>query len=275
MRLLRGFFYLLVLIVCAYFGLAYYVDYQLARKDFSSAYNDCHKVWTARGLYGGQTQQNSIKSIGRAFDRGALGVEVDIHYDVEIKDYIVSHSRPYRLKNGRILPLGELFDAVGAGRYFWLDFKKLRRLDQAQALEAVQRLIDISQVHGVKSRIYVEGANPTNLSYFNNAGFHTIFDTHPAPDNHFLSPFMITVYKIVYYFGDYTVMGIEYGEFDNPIYGANTRARLGNIPVFLYHLPVDQTLVDEMLRIDAVRAFIVGNNQSVDFHDKNNCPAGS
>ena len=73
MRLLRGFFYLLVLIVIAYFGLAYYVDYQLARKDFSSAYNDCHKVWTARGLYGGQTQQNSIKSIGRAFDQGCDG----------------------------------------------------------------------------------------------------------------------------------------------------------------------------------------------------------
>lgn len=272
--ILRSLFYLIALLVVVYFALSFYVDYQLPKKDFSSAYHDCRKVWTARGLYGDGIDQNSIQSIGKAFDEGAMGVEVDIHYDVELKDYIVSHDYPYNKKNGRILPLSELFDAIGAGHYFWLDFKKIRHLDHDQALQAVARLQEISKNNQVNERIYVEGENPTNLTIFNNAGFHTIFDTHPLPESiPVLSSFAITIYKMVFYFGNYTVMGMEYGELNDPVYGPKTRAQLGNIPVFLYHLPVDERLVDEMLTLKNVRAFIVGNNQSVNFYDRDACAA--
>ena len=271
MRLLRYFFYFVLLLVGSYFLLAFYVDYQLDKQAFADAYDDCHKVWTARGLYGDGVDQNSIESIAEAFAEGAMGVEVDIHYDVDLQDYIVSHDYPYNKKNGKILPLSDLFDATGDGHYFWLDFKKLRRLSHEQALQAVDRLKAISQRNNLHQRIYVEGENPTNLALFRKAGFHTIFDTHPAPDDHFLSAFMITVYKIFFYFGDHTVMGIEYGDLVNPVYGPNTRQRLGNVPVFLYHLPVDEALIDEMLALPAVRAFIVGNNQSVNFHSRNAC----
>ena len=270
--ILRGFFYFLMLLVVIYFSLSFYVDYQLPKKDFSSAYNDCRKIWTARGLYGDGIDQNSIQSIGKAFDEGAMGVEVDIHYDVKLKDYIVSHDYPYNKKNGRILPLSELFDAIGAGHYFWLDYKNLRSLSYEQALEAVARLKTISQNNQVDERIYVEGENPTNLTHFNNAGFHTIFDTHPLPESFpVLATFAITIYKIVFYFGDYTVMGMEYGDLADPVYGPKTREQLRNIPVFLYHLPVSEPLVEEMLTLKNVRAFIVGNNQSVNFYDKDAC----
>jgi hypothetical protein len=271
MFFLKVVFYLIVILVITYFAVAYYVDVQLAKKYFPDAYNDCRKVWTARGIYGEGVDENSIQSIGHAFSEGAMGVEVDIFYDVEMRDYIVSHNFPYQLKNGKILPLSELFDAVGDGHYFWLDFKKLRRLTNQQANEAVQRLKEISAKNGLSERIYVEGENPTNLAHFRKAGFHTIFDTHPEPDNSFFEPFMITVYKMFYYFGDHTVMGMEYGDIDNPVFGPNTRRRLGDIPVFLYHVPVDEALLDELLSIKSVRAFIVGNNQSVNFHYKNAC----
>jgi len=271
MLILQIIFVFLISLTLIYFIVGYYVDYQLSKKDFSDAYHDCRKIWTARGIYGEGIDENSIQSIGHAFDEGAMGVEVDVFYDVELNDYIVSHNYPYQLKNGKILPLSELLDAVGKDHYFWLDFKKLRRLSHEQALQAVQRLKDISQNNDVHERIYVEGENPANLSLFRKAGFHTIFDTHPAPASSFIAPLMITLYKAFYYFGNHTVMGMEYGALDNPVYAGKTRKSLGCLPVFLYHVPVDEPLLDELLQIEAVRAFIVGNNQSVNFHHKNAC----
>ncbi|MBT7044157.1 MAG: hypothetical protein HN977_02095, partial [Gammaproteobacteria bacterium] len=111
---------------------------QLAKKDFSDSYNGCHKVWTARGLYGNGIDQNSIESIGAAFDIGAEGVEVDVRYDKKMQDFIVSHDYPYNKKNGKILKLSELFDALGDNHYFWLDYKKLRHLNEEQTQQAIQ-----------------------------------------------------------------------------------------------------------------------------------------
>jgi len=271
LRIVRVFVYFIVALLLSIYALEFYVDRQLRSKDYSTAYDDCHKVWTARGLYGEGIDQNSIQSIGRAFAQGAQGVEVDVRYDVAQQDYIVSHDYPYRTKNGKILPLSELFDALGDDHYFWLDFKALRHLSEEQAMQAIQRLKDISSRNGLSERIYVEGENPTNLLLFRKAGFHTIFDTHPEPESVFISGLMIAVYKIFYYFGDHTVMGMEYGELNDPVYGEKTRQQLGNIPVFLYHLPAEEALVDSLIPIPQVRAFIVGNNLSVDFHHKNNC----
>ncbi len=245
-----------------------YIDYRLARTTFSAGYDDNRKIWSARGIYGDGVDENSIQSIGHAFSEGALGVEVDVFYDVKMNDYIVSHNYPYELKNGKILPLSELFEALGDDHYFWLDFKKLRRLKGAEVTAAVQRLKAISKRNNLHQRIYVEGEAPTNLIVFRRAGFHTIFDTHPATDNCLFAGFMISIYKMFYYFGNHTVMGMEYGELGNPVYGKKSRKRLGRIPVFLYHVPVDEDLVDELLSIHSVKAFIVGNNQSVNFHHK-------
>ncbi len=274
--LFKSLLLLALLLTVAYFAVGFYVENRLQDKDYSDAYNDCRKIWSARGLYGDGVAQNSIESISAAFDAGAQGVEVDIRYDKKQGDYIVSHDYPYNLKNGRLLTLKELFDTLGArypGRYYWLDFKGIRHLGEHRAA-AIQRLLDISSGNGVRDYIYVEGEAPQALAPFRDAGFHTIFDTHPAPERMgFLSAFMIGFYKMVYYFGDFTVMGMEYGELGDPVYGPKTRERLGSLPVFLYHVPVDDALVDELLPLPAARAMIIGNNQSVDFHHRDACGA--
>lgn len=271
MMLLQILALVIVIPVLFIYLLGKYVDVKLKAKDLADVYNDCHKVWTARGIYGEGIDENSIESIGHAFSEGALGVEVDVFFDVAMNDYIVSHNFPYQLKNGRILRLKELFDALGDEHYFWLDFKKLRRLSKPEALQAVQRLQQISQKNNLHQRIYVEGETPINLAHFRKAGFHTIFDTHPEVSGTLLAAIMITLYKIFYYFGDHSVMGMEYGSLEHPVYGKETRQRLGRLPVFLYHVPVDESLVNELLDIEAVRAFIVGNNQSVNFYHLNAC----
>ncbi len=284
MRILKFLFTLLagliLLLTLAYFIVGAWVDERLQQQDFSAAYNDCRKVWTARGLYGDGVPQNSIESIAAAFEAGAQGVEVDIRYDKQKGDYIVSHDYPYNLKNGRLLTLKELFDALGArypGRYYWLDYKGIRHLGDHEP-RAVQRLLEITRDNGVRDFIYVEGEAPLALAAFRDAGFHSILDTHPLPENSYprLAAFMFGIYKMVYYFGGFTVMGMEYGEKGDPVYGPRARERLGRLPVFLYHVPVDPALVKQLLPLPAVRAMIVGNNQSVNLHDLNACeqPAG-
>ena len=276
MRLLRIIFYFILLLVIVYFGMVFYVDMQLAKKDFSDSYNGCHKVWTARGLYGNGIDQNSIESIGAAFEQGAEGVEVDVRYDKKMQDFIVSHDYPYNKKNGKILKLSELFDAVGDNHFFWLDYKKLRHLNEEQTQQAIQRLFDISQKNNLKDRIYIENEAPINLFQYRKSGLHTIFDTSPVPESmSFVSALMINLYKMFFYFGNHSVMAMNYGELDDPIYGEHTRERLKNVPVFLYHLPVDEALVDELMALKNVRAFIVGNNQSINFHNKNSCDKNS
>ncbi len=272
MRILKFFFYFFLLLVVIYFALVFYVDRQLGKKDFSDSYNDCHKVWSARGIYRTFKEQNSIESIRAAFEQGAMGVEVDVRYDVELKDFVVSHDYPYNLKNGKILTLAELFEAVGDDHYFWLDYKKLRFLNDEQTQQAIQRLFDISQKNNLTQRIYVENEAPKNLFKYRKAGLHTIFDTSPVPESmSFLSAFMINVYKMFFYFGDHSVMAMNYGALDDPVFGAKTRLRLKNVPVFLYHLPVDESLIDEMLAVKSVRAFIVGDSVSVNYFHKNSC----
>jgi hypothetical protein len=270
-RVLRFFYGVLLLLLMIFIGINKYVDRQLLTTNFANAYNECNKIWSSRGLYGGDIEQNSMKSFSHAFEQGASGVEVDIFYNVSLNDFIVSHDFPYNKKEGKILLLSAVFDTLGDDHYFWLDFKKLRKLSREQIVTAIQRLNDISLRNRLKERIYIEGENPSKLSLFKDAGFYTLFDTHPEAFGSLMAPVVVNIFKTIFYFGNYTVMGMEYGTTKDPVYNLKTRQRLGNIPVFLYHVPVEDIVIDELLAMAPVRAFIVGNGQSVNYHHKNNC----
>ncbi len=247
-----------------------YVNRQLAKASFT-AVDDCHKVWSARGSYSNEIEQNSVASIQKAFDLGAVGVEVDVYFDRDLSDFIVSHDEPYVLKDGKILTLEELFAQIDEVHYYWLDFKKLRRLNRKQVQAAVSRLKAISDPYGLQNHIYVEGENPSNLAHFRRAGFRTIFDTHPLADDTWINAIVLAGYKMLFYFGEHSVMSMKYGDLDKPIYGSNTQRSLAGIPVFLYHVPVDETLVSDLLAKDSVRAMLVGRDQSVNLHHMNDC----
>ena len=240
-----------------------YVDQQLQSRSYTDAYKDCFKIWAARGLvlegpdilHTGN--QNSIESIGRAFERGARGTEVDIHYDAEMEKFIVAHDKPYNLKNGALLTLESLFQATAGSSYYWLDLKKVRRLNDQELTQSVIELERIAQLTNLKSKIYVEGEAPFSLAAFRDAGFKTIFDTHPLPDSNPLTPPIINLYKLFYYFGDFTVMAMNYGAIDDPFYGARTRQLLGDIPMFLYHVDDVPELLMMLSGLDTVRVILV------------------
>ncbi len=268
---LMSLIYLVLTVMIAYQVVIFYVNYQLDRLTFDDAYNDCNKIWSARGLYDDPVEQNSIQSIGRVFTRGAPGVEVDVRFDTALGQLIVLHDYPYNLKNGELLPLSGLLDAVGKDHFFWLDFKNLRDLNELEIGQVIKHLNTITQPLGLKKNIYVEGSDPINLSEFRDAGFNTMFDTQPLPDGYALTSLVINIYKIFYYFGGFTVMSMNYGSEEGPIYTGETVKLLGNIPVFIYHIPVDDALIEELLDNKRVRVLLIGNNQSVDFHYKNAC----
>jgi len=240
------------MIIISYDVALSYSDYHLKQR-ISAESGSCLKVWSTRGLVQSDSttlsdvEPNSIESIQRAYDNGAAGIEVDVFYDSAMGQYVVSHDRnPYKLKNGRILSLNELFIAAGTRGYFWLDFKKLRLLDREELADAVARLEKISSSGDLKKRLFIEGAAPVNLKAFQRAGFETIFDIHPPLDRHVLMPLAANAYKIVYYFGDFSVIGMNHGDENAPIYGERIRKILGDIPTFIYHVPDNKALLKEL-----------------------------
>ncbi len=259
------------LTIVAYFSVTGYVNYQLEHRGKNHAYDLCQKTWSARGLYDSWAAQNSIESVRRALSAGAGGVEIDLRYDIDLKKFIISHDYPYNLKNGQLLSLKELFDAVGERGYYWLDYKNLRRLTPAQTDAAIARLKAISSYGDLRQRIYIEGADPISLPLYRQAGFNTIYDIHPPKDSLPITRFVMNIYKAAFYFGGHTVMAMAHGSVDAPIYGADTQASLGHIPTFLYHVPDDSALLKRLAANESVRVMLVGRDRSIDRFNGGRC----
>jgi hypothetical protein len=243
-----------------------WVDHHLGKRHHLGVYDDPFKVWSNRGLVQETNailpngKHNSIESVSLAFDRGAKGVEVDVFYDLELALFVASHDRPYHLQNGQLLSLRELLAAVGQRGEFWLDWKKLGHLD-AEALEAARaELEELTAPGRLKERFYIEGEDPLNLGVFRRAGFKTIFDTRPQPDSSLFTTLLVDLYKALYYFGGHTVIGMDTGTAEAPIYGPETRRLLRNVPVFLYHAPDDTEFLGELLSHPDVRVVLLQNH---------------
>ncbi len=262
-RAASGALLLLGTLVIAHIGTLAYVDHQLRQRSPNGAPDHPLKVWAARGLVVGTDkivrdgEQNSIESIRRAFDRGAQGCEVDVFYDVDLAAFVVSHDRPYHLKNGAVLTLRQLLAEVGGRGSLWLDWKALRHLDAAQLDAACKELHSLADSHDLHARLYVEGEAPFPIRTIRRAGLKTIFDVRPLSDAHPLTPLIADLYKMIYYFGDHTVMSMNSGSAEQPIYGPEVRRCLRRVPVFLYHVPDDETLLAELVAENNVRALLV------------------
>lgn len=240
-----------------------WVDHSLAQRTNATVYDEPRKVWATRGLVTDGSDgapvrvRNSIESISYAFDRGAWGTELDVYYDTEMSEFVVSHSRRYEKPNGALLTLGTLFDAVGGDGYFWLDWKNLRHLDRSQLQTALARLNRITDRTGLRKRVYVEGEAPFSLLAVRQAGFQTIYDCRPLLDSNILSPLVFDVFKAVYYFGGFTAMSLNSGTRAEPIYGPGARIALRNIPLFVYHVPDDPEFLEELAASKDVRVIIL------------------
>jgi hypothetical protein len=185
--------------------------------------------------------------------------------------FIVSHDLPYNLKHGKLLTLEALFEKTAGSNYFWIDFKKIRKLSDSELDASVAEMERLANKFDIKQWIYVEGEAPFSLAAYRDAGFKTIYDIHPRSDGNLFTPAIIALYKMVFYFGDFTVMAMNYGPMNDPKYGVRTQEMLGDIPLFIYHIEDDRAGLERLLRIRGVRVILV-RDHSLDRYRLNACP---
>ena len=270
-----------VLLISLYFITIFYTQSKLEDKDFTKTYSSCHKIWSARGLYDGKNiNQNSLESLDKAFNLGAFGAEIDLHYDVKMKRFIISHDHPtkdsngnliYTKKDGKLLTLEDIFKKFSKKYYFWLDYKNLGKLNAKETSEAIYRLSVITKNNNLKSRVYIEGTHPFKLAEYTKSGFNTIFDIQPLSDSSFTTTFVINLYKAFYARGDFTVMAMHYGKENDSTYGDKVIELLGDIPIFLYHIPDKKKILDRLLDNPQVRVMLVGRDINLNRFNMTHC----
>jgi hypothetical protein len=269
-----------LLIVIGYNAINFYVDKKIAKQNKEAIYNSCHKNWSARGIYTSKEEQNSITALQKAFEQGAMGAEFDFYYDVKLNQFIVSHGAPqkgqdgnliYSKKEGDILTLERLFEAVGDGHYFWLDYKNLDRISSAETQNAIGRLNEISQNNSLKERLYLEGSNPFRLADYSNAGFKTLFAGRPLPENNLFATISANLFKMAYYFNDLSALAMRYGNQANPYYGAKAEKALKGVPIFLFHVDDNENLLNELVKKEDVRVILAGRDKSLNRFNITNC----
>jgi glycerophosphoryl diester phosphodiesterase len=273
MTILKVLSAVVIALVMAYNAAVMYVDAHLDEKDHSAVYSSCHKIWAARGLYETRAQQNTVEAMERAFGLGAHGAEVDFHYDIEMDRFIISHDHPkqnsegkllYTKKEGVLFTLEAFLKAVGKDHYFWLDYKNLDKLTVEQTHKAIARLLAITDFNDIRERLYIEGSNPLRLSMYTDAGFKTILGIHPLPNNNIFASIVLNGFKIAYYFKNITALAMPFGkDINNPVYGELAATRLKGIPMFVFHVLVDDALIKKLVDQEDVRVLLVGKDLSI------------
>lgn len=244
-----------LLIVIAWNAAVAFADLQLEKRPYDGVYDSCHKVWSSRGLYDTKEERNSPTAFRRAFKAGAHGVEVDFSYDTATDRFIIGHGHPrkgldgrpvYTKKEGELFTLELLFRELGEGHAFWLDYKNLDHLSVEATQKAIRRLKTIAVNGNVHDRLYIEGSNPLRLSLYTDAGFKTLLGTFPLPDSNPFASIVLDAYKLLFAAFNITGTAMNYGSIDTPIYGENTQKQLGNLPVFVFHIPDDPSLLQQL-----------------------------
>jgi len=276
---MKTFFSLILLLVFIYNAVIFYIDKNIDKRNRQDVYNNCHKVWSSRGVYNAPSNQNSISSFKKAFALGHNGIEVDFYYDVKMNKFIVSHDRvllkdkiyKYSLKDGKLLTLENLLKETSKNHYFWLDYKNLDRLSDEETVSAIKRLDEITQDITIKERLYLEGSTPNTLEIYTHAGYRTLFAFQPLKADSFFSSISSNIYKIAYYFYDVTAIALPYGPIENPKYSKQTQENLRGIPTFLFHVPNDTKLLQKLVKKRDVRVVLVGRDESVNRANITNC----
>ncbi|WP_371372669.1 glycerophosphodiester phosphodiesterase [Thalassotalea aquiviva] len=252
----KGFISSCLLIILLPFFLSLFIDlvfkYKLSNSSFF--YNSCHKVWAHRG-YHKEFEQNSIKAVKKAIELNAKGIEVDVFFDEVLNDYIISHDYPYNLKYGKLLTLKELFNSVNNDVYFWLDFKNLKYLDEANINSAVSRFLQLTKEHHLKDRVLIESQSANHLKAFSLEGFNTsywiTFNERDGKLN-----FLIEIYKlkIKYILEYFSAVSMGYQNY-SPI----LKDSLNSLPILLFTVN-EKNILKEFLRNEYVKVTLSDEN---------------
>lgn len=212
------------------------------------------KTWAHAGYYEKTDYSpNSIESISNAFKNGAVGSEIDVFYDVESGDYIVSHNFPYLKPNGEILVLDSIFSKFGNSNYYWLDYKNLKELNEDETLLSIKRLNEILETNEIdKNRILIESTDLNNLKYFTARTFYTSWWINPSESN---STSFIRNYRYKWYYltGKFSSLSMSYN------YYARIEKTVHSIPINLWTIN-DKNTYKKIINADEVKIILTDRN---------------
>ncbi|UCD89265.1 MAG: glycerophosphodiester phosphodiesterase [Desulfobacterales bacterium] len=234
------------------------IDYKFSRINPNAIYSGCYKVWAHRGFFKEGLEENSIESMTKAFELGAAGTELDVFYDLHLDEYIVSHDFPYRLKQGRILKLQDVFEKVSQRGYFWLDFKNLQVLSKKDAQKATLRMLDLLEKFNLTDKAIIESMNPVNLSIISRSGLHTSYWITPeaSAENNFFK-FWRDIYrtKLFFLYGKFSALSMNHYRFSE-----NIEKRFAHIPIHLFTVN-DKKRVMRLVQKKNVRVILSDEKQ--------------
>ncbi len=217
-------------------------------------YEQCEKIWAHRG-YSKKHPENSIASFTHALELGTQGIELDIFYDIDTDDYIVSHDLPYNLIDGKTLTLNEVFQTFGNSTYYWLDFKNLLTMSPKQGLDASLRLQSLTKTYDVVDKVLVESKNIENLQLFSKIGLKTSYWVNFNEDigrgRHW---YHVRIIKLKYLLGHFTSISMDYS-----LYSQRLKNSIKGVPVLLFTIN-DPSLVTRYLQDDSVRIILSDEN---------------
>lgn len=233
------------------------INYKFENLKIKQFYLGEYKVWAHRG-YHIDEQENSINSFNKAINKGAKGIELDLWYDNNIKDFVVSHDYPYKLINGKLLTFNELLNNIPNNVFIWLDFKNLSSMSRSDAEISGRHLREILINHNIKDKCIVESQNPINLSIFSNLGMFTCYGIYIIEATNYSNWFKynknLLKLKLSFIFGNISAVSLPFKQ-----YNKNISKDLPNIPIYLYTVNDEEEII-KYINDNSVRVILSNNN---------------
>ncbi|MCJ7501423.1 hypothetical protein MUP29_14360 [bacterium] len=240
---MKKYFATVVAVVLMVLSLVLYVNRSFTRLKVTPFYDGCSKVWGHAGYFKDHGK-NSLPGIRQAFDLGAKGVELDVHFDVESGRFIVSHNYPYKLKDGKLLLLEDVFRESGKRGYFWLDFKNLKRLRRKEARRSSRSLLDMLKTYDLEEKVIVESKSALNLSIFSKAGIHTSYwiSVNREKDG-FGTSLRVFSFKVMFLYGRFSAVSIDHRNY-TPLVDET----FSHLPVHIFTLNNEEEVLKYLYR---------------------------
>lgn len=164
-KIFIGAFITLLLIAIISF---FYLDNKFKKHksdSFLKEYPLNQKMWPHRG-YSVINQNYRLEDISLAAQKGFFGIELDLFFSIEKRDFLVTHELPVK----DTLWLSDLLNTNKNRFFYWFDLKNLSRDNVDSAFEALQT---INKNYRLNNQFFIESKEAKELAILKNKGINT------------------------------------------------------------------------------------------------------
>ncbi|MDH5718184.1 MAG: glycerophosphodiester phosphodiesterase [Spirochaetia bacterium] len=237
-----------------------YIQTEFSKIKPNFFYSLCEKAWAHKGYTkknNAKIPENSLLSFNEAVLSSAKGTELDIFYDVDLKDFIVSHNFPYEKIEGKLLTLKEVFKQYHDKLFFWLDFKNLAALSDDKTKESVEKMLNLLEKNKLSEKVIIESPSPRKLSYFVKKNIHTSYwIALPSEKNPRISFVLMSLfYKLNYLiYGNFSAFSMRYDRFSEKAFNA-----FKNVPFHLFTVN-DKEKITQLMKYENIKIILTDEN---------------